>query len=125
MSAFLVKLDEDLPTLAAEFLASRGYDVRTIAGQNWCGTKDSRLWPMIQREGAFFVTADKGFGDIHRYPPGSHRGVLLLRPDHESAPQFVRLLEVVVSTHSLDQLAGALTVASPGGVRIRRPPAID
>ena len=37
----------------------------------------------IQKDERYLVTADKGFGDIRTYPPGTHHGILLLRPDED------------------------------------------
>ncbi len=117
----IVLLDEDLPARAAEVLRVRGYDVRTVVGQGWGGTPDVDLWPLVQGLAAFFVTADKGFGDIRSHPPGTHGGVLLLRPDREGVLQFVQLLERTADAHPFSQLVGTVAVATDRGVRIRRP----
>ncbi len=53
---------------------------------------DSDLWTRVVAEGAFLVTADKGFGDVRVYPPGSHPGILVLRPERESLGAFVELV---------------------------------
>ena len=47
------------------------------------GAKDVVLWQAAQSEQRFLITADKGFGDIRVYPPGTHAGVLLLRPEED------------------------------------------
>jgi hypothetical protein len=75
---------------------------------------------LIVAEEAYFITADKGFADIRVFPPGSHAGVLLLRPDRESILSYRTLLEAVLETHRLETLAGAITVATPRRIRIRR-----
>jgi hypothetical protein len=116
----LVKLDEDLASSLARPLELRGHAVRTVRDQGWAGFKDPRLWQLVAWERAFFITADKGFGDLRAYPPGSHQGVLVLRPVVESVPSFRSLLEAVLGKQTLESLAGAVTVATPGRVRIRR-----
>jgi predicted nuclease of predicted toxin-antitoxin system len=116
----IVKLDEDLPSSLARPLELRGHVARTVRDQGWSGLKDSQLWPLVAEEQAFFITGDKGFGDLRAYPPGSHHGVLVLRPVVESAPSFRTLLESVLEKQALASLAGAVTVATPGRVRIRR-----
>ena len=119
--AFAVKVDEDLPRSLAALIADRGYAVATVLDQGWGGVPDDELMSKIVAEGRLLVTADKGFADIRRYPPGSHPGILLLRPDRESAVEYRSLLAAVLTDHALDQLSGTVAVASSGGVRVRRP----
>ena len=76
-----IKVDEDLPAVVGQVLRTRGHDVATVFEEGLGGAKDPDLWRAVQAEGRFLVTADKGFGDLRCYPPGSHAGVLLLRPD--------------------------------------------
>jgi len=115
-----VKLDEDLSATLSRLLSERGYPSATVHSQGWGGAKDPDLWPLIQAQREFFITADKGFGDIRLYPPGTHQGILVLRPDRESIPEFFALLRSVLDRHSLDSLVGALTIATHRGTRTRR-----
>ncbi len=116
----LIKLDEDLSPMVGEPLGEAGHEVRTVAGQRWSGLDDDELWSRVSAEAAFFVTADKGFGDIRRFPPGDHAGILLLRPDRESLVEFRALLADVLARGGLSGLKGAVTVATPRAVRVRR-----
>ncbi len=118
----VVKLDEALSDLLAAPLAEYQYEARTVRGQNWGGLKDPDLWPRVQEEGAFFVTADRGFADLRDYPPGSHAGILLLRPDRESLYAYLALLRSVLDRHDLESLRGCTVVATNQRIRIRRQP---
>ncbi len=93
----------------------------TVLEQGWGGLKDNELWPRIRSEAIFFVTADKGFGDLRVYPIGSHAGILLLRPARERRSDFVSLVEFVLDKNSLESLSGCLVVATVQRIRIRRP----
>ena len=115
-----VKLDEALSESLLGPIRARGHEAFSVKEQGWGGTKDSALWPRVTAEGAFFVTTDKGFGDVRAYPPGSHPGILILRPFTESVPEFWKLLERVLDAPGLDRLVGCISVATPRGVRIRR-----
>lgn len=115
-----VKVDEDLPRAAAETLRNRGYEADSVIAQGMGGAKDHQLWLAVQAEQRFLVTADKGFGDIRFYPPGTHAGILLLRPDQAGIRPILELLERTLTAHDLEALAGAVAVATPRGVRIRR-----
>ena len=90
------KLDEDLLPLVGEPLTSAGHDVRTVVGQGWSGLPDHEVWPRASAEGAIFVTADKGFSDLRQYPPGTHPGLVVLRPARESIVDFRELLEMLL-----------------------------
>ena len=115
-----VKLDEALSPSVAEPLRISGYTIATVREQGWGGLKDSELWPRLQAEQVFFITMDKAFGDIRRYPPGTHKGILLLRPDRESIPEFKSLLSSVLKQYHIESLAGTVTVATSRSIRIRK-----
>lgn len=115
-----VKVDEDLPGAAVQMLRDRGYEAVSVVEQGMGGWKDPALWQAVQSEQRFLVTADKGFADIRFYPPGTHAGVLLLRPDEDGIRPVIELLERVLTSYELETLARTVTVATPRGIRIRR-----
>jgi len=115
-----VKVDEDLPKAAAQMLQGRGYEAVSVVEQGMGGAKDDPLWLAVQAEQRFLVTGDKGFGDIRSYPPGTHAGILLLRPDQAGIRPILQLLERTLAAYDLEALTGAVSVATPRGVRIRR-----
>src|SRR5437870_4931601 len=94
-----VKLDEDLSRSVRDHVAALGYDATTVVGQGWTGTQDVDLWPRLVAEKIYWITADKGFGDMRTYRPGTHTGILLLRPDKESIGAYIQLINRVVQKH--------------------------
>ncbi len=119
--SFKIKLDESLSELVGAAFSREGYAVLSVRGQGWSGVKDPQLWPMVQAEGVFFVSADKGFGDVRVYAPGSHAGLLVLRADSESIVAYCDLVAMVLQRFRLEELIGCTVVASPRSVRIKRP----
>jgi predicted nuclease of predicted toxin-antitoxin system len=121
-----VKVDEDLPRQVADILSSCGYDAVTVWGQGWQGASDEVLWRRVQAEGRWLVTADKEFdkefADLRRHPPGSHAGVILLRPQEESRRAYLELATIAVERLKLKEIAGAVAVVTERGIRIRRSP---
>jgi len=115
-----IEIDEDLPNRLVVLLREQGYEASSVYEQGLQGAKDSVLWQIVQQQGYFFITADKGFGDIRQYPPGTHHGLLLLRPDVEGAISYEELLRLVLQKVPLESLLGVLAVATPRGLRIRR-----
>ncbi len=67
-----IKIDENIPAGCLEKALALGYNVSSIQSQNMTGWSDTDLWPIVQKERRLFITQDRGFGDIRRYPPGSH-----------------------------------------------------
>ncbi|MEW6029999.1 MAG: DUF5615 family PIN-like protein [Chloroflexota bacterium] len=118
--AFSIKVDEDLPRSAVSLLREQGYDTANVVDQNMGGWKDPLLWSAIQEEKRLLVTADKGFADIRAHPPGQHAGVLLLRPDEDGIRPVLALLQQVLKSSKLEDLAGTITVVTPRGIRIRK-----
>src|SRR5438094_717829 len=88
-----VKLDEDLSPTVGEPLRAAGYLVLSVIDQGWGGLSDETLWQRVAVEQVLFITADKGFGDIRAYPPGTHDGIVLLRAERESLREFQRLVQ--------------------------------
>src|SRR5258708_4357624 len=105
-----IKVDEDLPAEASELLTAAGHDAPTVREQGMGGWKDGPLLTAVQSESRFLVTADKGFGDIRRYPPGAHAGILLLRPDEDGIEPAVALLRAVLSSQNLLSLTRCVAV---------------
>jgi predicted nuclease of predicted toxin-antitoxin system len=115
-----IKVDEDLPSQIAERLRGVGHDVETVRGQGLGGAKDARVWHAVQADGRFLVTADKGLADIRKYSPGTHGGVLLLRPGEDGIKPLMDLMERVLRSGELDRLRGTVIVATAYALRIRR-----
>jgi len=115
-----IKVDEDLPQAAVQTLRRHGHEAVSVTEQGMAGAKDPLLWQVVQAERRFLITADKGFGDIRSYPPGTHSGVLLLRPDQAGIRPVLELLEQTLTAFDLEALSGAVSVVTPRGVRMRR-----
>ena len=115
-----VKVDEDLPRAVTQMLQDRGYEAVSVVEQGMGGWKDPALWQAVQLEQRFLVTADKGFADIRLYAPGTHAGVLLLRPDEDGIRPVIELLERVLASCDLEALTRTVIVVTPRGIRIRR-----
>lgn len=115
-----VIVDENLPGRAVRLLREHGYDAASVVEMGMGGWKDPQLWIAVQKDERFLVTADKGFGDIRVYQPGTHFGILILRPDQDGIRPAVELLQRVLEAYNLEDLVGATTVATPRSIRLRR-----
>ena len=116
-----VKLDENLSNLHGQFLQQAGYDCDRVTDEGLSGADDTVIWRQVCAEGRFFVTLDLDFSDIRSFPPGTHPGILLLRPRSSSRQAVLDLLARVLGEHPLEDLQGCLVVANDKQTRIRRP----
>ncbi|MGH6999428.1 MAG: DUF5615 family PIN-like protein, partial [Phenylobacterium sp.] len=106
---------------AQEPLVALGHDVDTVPDENLTGRPDPDVLAAAVANQRALVTCDLGFGDPRAYPPGSHRGVILLRLRDQQPDNVVSVLPGLARNHSLDELAGCVVVVTEGLVRIRWP----
>ena len=116
-----LKLDENLPHELTAALRGEGHDVHTVADEQLAGESDPVIVAAATDEDRLLLTLDRGIGDLRRYPPGSHAGVLVLRPVAQDPDSILSLLQRLVRTQPLDDLRGCVVVVEPRKVRIRRP----
>ena len=122
MTAMLVKLDENLGQSPADFLRQEGYRADRVTDQGLSGADDATVWQRVVDKARFFITLDLDFADVRRFPPGSHPGILLLRPRTNSKDAALEILKRILAEHPLAELKGCFVVADPSHTRIRRPP---
>ena len=117
-----LKLDENLGHTHIRLLRSSGYSADRVYDEGLSGENDDIVWQRTCDEGRFFITLDLDFSDIRRFPPGTHPGILLLRPRSRGRQAVLTVLSRVVREYPLDTLKGCLVVADETRTRIRRPP---
>lgn len=116
-----IKLDENIPGAVAGVLRSRGHDVDTVLEESLGGRDDPTVLGAAIDEGRLLLTLDRGFGDVRAYAPGTHPGIIVLRPDDQRLPTVVAMVEMIVDHHDVDELAGCITVVQRNVLRVRRP----
>ena len=116
-----LKLDENLPTDARRVAEALGHDVDTVADERLAGADDPVVLDAAKRTGRFLVTLDRGLGDIRRYPPGSHPGIVVIRVESEDGPTVTAAVKSFLSNEQLGDLTGCIVVVRGHLVRVRRP----
>src|SRR5438128_7423745 len=104
MSALRVKLDENLAQAHVDFLNGAGYAAERVTDEGLSGADDPVVWQRAVSEGRLFITLDLDFADIRRFPPGSHPGIVLLRPRSRSRDAVLEILRPLVQEQPLDTL---------------------
>jgi len=120
MRSLAVKLDENMARAHAGLLSQHGYEVDRVQDEGLSGASDERVWQEVVKEDRIFITLDLDFSDIRRFPPGSHPGLLLLRPESKGRQAVIAVLHRVLQEHRLEEFRGCLVVADPRRTRLRR-----
>lgn len=116
-----LKLDENITVAAKGPLVALGHDVDTVPEEHLAGQPDADVLAAAVGDERALVTFDLGFGDPRAYPPGSHRGVILLRLRDQQPDNVVSVLQRLAENHDLDELVGCVVVVTERLIRIRWP----
>lgn len=116
-----LKLDENLPSDLADNLSARGHEVDSVVHEGLAGEDDVAVLKAATEHQRLIVTLDRGFGDVRLHPPGSHPGIVVLRPVSQDPASIDRLVDRFLEKHDLADFEGCLVVVEPERVRVRRP----
>lgn len=120
MPAFLV--DEDLPRSLTRRLRAAGFAVEDVRDIGLRGQPDDAILAHAVARGLVLVTGDAGFGNLIRFPLGSHPGIVIARfPNEVPAGALSEALVRALQGLSDPDLAGSLAIVEPGRIRLRRP----
>ena len=116
---FKFKVDENLPTEAAELLTSAGHDAVTVRDQRMAGQPDTNVAAVCQQEERVVVTLDLDFADIRSYPPAEHAGIIVLRLTLLDKLHVLSVLQRVLPVLEHEPLVGKLWIVEETSVRVR------
>lgn len=116
-----LELDENLPHDLADALTGQGHDVDTVLDEHLGGRKDPVVIQAATDDDRMVITLDRGVGDIRSFPPGSHAGVLVLRPSSQDPASILALVDRLLDAHELEEFSRCVTIVEPRRVRVRRP----
>lgn len=74
-----VLVDEDLPRSTAALLQSLGINAIDVRDVGLKAASDTQVFEYAQKEERIIITRDVEFGNILKYPPRSHYGVIVIR----------------------------------------------
>ena len=116
-----VIVDEDMPRSTAELFQSMGFATLDIRDVGLRGRSDAEIFAFAQREHAVIVTGDMGFGNILRYPLGSHAGIIIVHyPNEVSNSEINSKIRAAVSSLSEAEIRGSLLILEPGRIRRKK-----
>jgi predicted nuclease of predicted toxin-antitoxin system len=116
-----IKLDENLGLPHVALLKGNGYEADRLFDEGLSGIDDVEVWNRVREQKRFLITLDLGFFDIRRHAPGTHPGILLLRPRRKGRGSVLRILRPVLSERRPESLERCIAVADESKTRVRRP----
>ena len=75
-----LKLDENISRHLKSILNQKGHEARTAEDEGLLGKIDVEVGAIAKTEGRMLFTLDLEFANLRKFPPGSHPGVVLFRP---------------------------------------------
>ncbi|HVB27350.1 MAG TPA: DUF5615 family PIN-like protein [Mycobacteriales bacterium] len=118
-------IDEDLPRShapAALALRSAGFAAEDVRDVGLRGQSDEQVFDYAQAHDQVLVTADMGFANILRFPPGTHAGIVVLRvPGELPTSAANRELLRALTDLAREDLTGLLVIVEVGRTRLHRP----
>jgi predicted nuclease of predicted toxin-antitoxin system len=117
-----IVVDEDMPRSTTQLFQSMGFETLDVRDVGLKGRSDDEIFAFAQREQAVIVTGDLGFGNILRYPLGSHAGIIVVHyPNEVSNSEINNKIREACSSLSEDEIKGSLLILEPGKIRRKRP----
>ena len=116
-----IKLDENLPLRLVAVIKDFGHDVDTVVSEGYGGRSDDIVFSAAKQAKRMLITLDRGFADVRRYSPGTHSGIVIIRPPNQNPQEVVNCLKMFLNEYTLDELEHCIVIAQQGLVRIRWP----
>lgn len=113
-----IKLDENI-TDAKHLFVAHGHQCHTVPDKGLTGAPDAKLVDACRSEQRMLVTFDLGFGDVRVYPPSQYAAIVLLRLRDQQPNATLHVLQGLLATRDLAELAHRLTVVAEDRVRVR------
>ena len=102
-------------------LSEAGFSSVTLRELGRTEAKNSEVLALAKERGAIFVTRDRDFTDMSRYPLGTHAGIVWLDITPTTLTQVHQVLCQALKVLAPEQLNGALLTVTHTTYRLRRP----
>jgi predicted nuclease of predicted toxin-antitoxin system len=121
MPRFLV--DEDLPRSLARILQEAGFEAQDVRDVGLRGRNDDAVLDHARKNKQVLLTGDLGFGNLLRFPLGSHEGIFIVHyPNQVSNALITDTIIANLRALAEDEIRGGLAILEPGKLRLRRRP---
>ena len=114
------KIYENAPVELKILLEKAGHVAKTVFDQSLCGRSDTRIMNVCRDESLVLVSLDSDFSNIQAYPPGTHPGIMVLRPRSQGAKVVTNIFEDFLNKVDVSQIRAATMIVEKERIRIRR-----
>lgn len=112
-------VDENVSYSVVEELRSKGWEVIAVAEKKHSGLDDKKVFSLVRREDAVFITRDFHFTNPIRFPTEKTSGIIYLSRGNLSSHEEMNTVIKFLTTHDLKAIKGRLVTLSPSGIKIR------
>lgn len=110
-----------MPRSTGRLLKEHGYSVEDVRDLGLRGIKDEEILQFATKRQTVLLTADMGFANILRFPPGSYSGILVAHfPKEMSTTKINRQIIEGIKNLTDADVRGNLIIMEPGRLRIRK-----
>lgn len=114
-------LDHCVSRRTVDYLRQIGHEVLTSKELEKESAFDRDILAAAASTDRVLVTEDRGFGDIRKYPPRDHSGVILLRPRKPASRlELHRTLGAFFQSTDRETLRACLVLVDETRIRLRR-----
>ncbi len=114
--------DECIFDCTVAFLRDRGWEVTTVKELGLQGAKDPLIFSQAQALGAVLLTRDLEFGDIRRFPPSRHQGIIVLKMTYRDSREVHATLGKLLAETEEEGFKGTLFIVDREKWRRRKKP---
>jgi len=116
-----IKLDENISRHLKIVVNQKGHEAITVEDEGLLGRTDVEVGAVAKSEGRMLFTLDVEFSNLRKFPPGSHPGIVLFRPQSMGPLSVNRFVTQFLERTDLTSLYGCIAIVDPTRIRIRSP----
>ncbi len=111
--------DENVYSPAVQMLRELDHNVFDLKEKELFGVTDKKVFDLAQKEKRILITLDHNFGNLIKYPLGTHWGIIVIKVHPPSIPDTVDLLRKFLTQTSKEKILNALVIMDKHKVRIK------
>src|SRR2546427_9736206 len=113
-----IKLDQNISQYLRDDLTALNHDIDTVLDEGLSGADDPAVLKAATAEARILFTLDTDFLDLRKYPPKSHRGVVVFRPPRQGALTVAKFRKAFVRSTDLEKYVARTTIVERTRARI-------
>jgi hypothetical protein len=93
----------------------------TVRDQGLSGADDDSICRVVGAEGRVFITLDRDFGEVLRFPPEATAGIVVLAASGRLSKSIIQSrIADLLAVLDTEPLNGSLWIVEPGRIRVHQ-----